>query len=202
MKKILIMLFIMFVLLIGGCGTGETSDNAASNGDNEDNSKKEEIVKAGITDGDFVYRLVSEKGTYQDGEDVKLYAELEYVGDKEEIKIYHASSPFYFPIVENTRNYNIPYPMTEPLLTTTLEKGKPLREEYRGGGAYGSEDEQGYVEFMKDFMENGFLVGEYTVKGIADFYLDKNGNDEKNENGVEEKEEYKMNAEIEFEVVE
>ncbi|RBW68845.1 hypothetical protein DS031_14890 [Bacillus taeanensis] len=166
------------------------------------NSKKEERVKAEVTEGDFVYRLVSEKEIYQDSEDVKLYAELEYVGDQEEIKIYHAASPFYFPIVEKTRNYNIEYAMNEPLLTTTLEKGKPFREEYRGGGAYGSQDEQDYVEFMKDFMENGFPVGEYTVNGFADFFIEANEHDKKAEEKLEDKEKYKMQAQIEFEVVE
>ena len=50
-----------------------------------------------------------EKSVYAEGEIVEVYAELEYVGDEAEIKIAHATSPFYFPTKEKTRNFSIRY---------------------------------------------------------------------------------------------
>ena len=75
-----------------------------------------------MTDGDFVYRLVSEKEKYERGDQVQVYGELEYIGEKDEITIGHAASAFYFPMKELTRDYNISYAMNEPYITTKLKR--------------------------------------------------------------------------------
>lgn len=99
-------------------------------------------TKAEVTEGEFVYRLVTEKAEYDENEPIKIYAELEYIGDKEKIEILHAASPFYFPMVETTRNYEIDYSMEQPALGTVILRGEPLRTEYRGSGGYGSQDKK------------------------------------------------------------
>lgn len=146
------------------------------------------------TEGDFIYRLSTEKGEYRENESVKIYAELEYIGDEEKITIYHAASPFYFPMVEKTRGYMIEYPMNEPLERTNLVKGKPLRKQYTRSGGYGSQDGKEYVNFMKSFLENGVPTGYYIVSGFADFYV------ESNENGKQEKKDFNIKAQIDFKV--
>lgn len=88
------------------------------------------------------------------------------------VTIFHAASPFFFPMVEKIRGYEIPYGMNEPLLTTTLVRGEPLREAYTSSGGYSAEDEAEYVRFMKAFIEEGFPVGHYIVHGFADFYVE------------------------------
>ncbi|RQW74719.1 hypothetical protein EBB45_10635 [Lysinibacillus composti] len=150
-------------------------------------------TKAEVKEEAFVYRLVTEKAEYSENEAIKIYAELEYIGDKEEIEISHRNSPFYFPIVETTRNYEIDYFMTLPLKITKLIKGKPLREEYLGSGGYGSQDEKEYIEFMKRIMNNEFPKGYYVVNGLADFNVIDNGD-------TKEKKNYEINAQIEFRV--
>ncbi|WP_314000845.1 hypothetical protein [uncultured Paenibacillus sp.] len=150
------------------------------------------MAAAEVTERDFVYRLVSDKKEYVEGEPVLIYAELEYVGDKDSVTIYHASSPFYFPIVEKTRDYVIGYAMDQPLISTTLERGKPLREDYRKSGGYTEQDNKEYIAFMKAFSEgNGFPAGRYEVDGFADFFV------ESAENGQEN---YKIKAQMEFAV--
>ncbi|MBD3921670.1 hypothetical protein H8B09_23085 [Paenibacillus sp. PR3] len=125
---------------------------------------------AEVKDDDFVYRLVAETAEDQAADSVKLYAELEYVGDQDEVTITHAMSPFYFPMKETTRGYGIGYMMDQPLITTTLKKGEPLREEYHGSGGYSEDqDPKDYIQFIKDFGANGFLPGRYEVNGFADF---------------------------------
>lgn len=122
--------------------------------------------------GDFVYRLVSEKPVYTEGETVKLYAELEYTGSKKSVKIYHAASPFYFPMQELTRSYEIGYIMPQPLWFTTLKREEPQRKDYPGGGAYSSTDPKPYIDFMERIGKLDFPVGTYVVNGYADFYME------------------------------
>lgn len=80
--------------------------------------------KSEVVEGDFVYRLISGKSTYSQGEKVDLYAELEYVGEGKEIEIAHAASPFYFTITEKTRGFEIIYMMNLPRIVTLLKKGE------------------------------------------------------------------------------
>lgn len=137
-------------------------------------------------DGDFIYRLVTEKERYHTGEPVKLYAELEYVGLKDEVVIEHGSSPFYFPMKETTRNYEIGYQVTHAAEQTVLKRGVALRQETTGGGGYSEHDEEGYKEFMKQVMERKYPSGHYNVNGLADFTV------------VDEQKKYRMETQIEF----
>jgi hypothetical protein len=158
------------------------------------NSKHLVETKKEVIDGDFVYRLVTEKQQYDENGPIKIYAELEYVGDKERVEIFHAASPFSFSMIEKTRNYTIDYLMNEPLLSTTLPKGKPFREEYTGGvGAYSMEEDKEYVDFIKRIIEKKFPSRDYVVNGVASFFVTSD---------VETKQEksYALKAQIEFEV--
>ncbi|MBD8034896.1 hypothetical protein H9632_17690 [Solibacillus sp. Sa1YVA6] len=151
-------------------------------------------TQAEVTEGDFTYRLVTEKAEYSENEPIKIYAELEYTGDKGEIEIFHAASPFSFPMVETTRNYEIEYAMDMPLLSKTLVKGEPLRGEYVGSGGYSSEDQNEYQDFMKQIMNKEFPAGHYVVNGIADF-------DIRVSEGTESKEKYQLEAQVGFSVI-
>lgn len=149
------------VLILSACGTS-----------GEPKSSEEPLppAEASIQEDDFIYRLYTEKDVYGEYGEVAIFAELTYVGEQESIDIYHAASPFYFPIQERTRNYSIDYAMNEPLLTTTLQKGKPLQERYRFAGGYSDQDDKAYAEFIQTIMEKGFPIGEYTIHGTARFF--------------------------------
>lgn len=178
------------ILLLSACGTGDES----SSGDTASNDEYSvSNTEAEATEGDFVYRLVSEKEEYASGGPLEVYAELEYVGEEDSIEIFHAGSAFYFPMEEKTRGYQLDYPMIEPLLMTTLTKGEPLREYYSGSGAYSDQDEEAYIEFMQQVTNNEFPEGYYIVNGYADFYTETpDGN----------KTEYDIQGEVDFKVVE
>lgn len=98
MKKIVYFCSVItvFLLLVGCNQTGGAPVKSTTKAQ----------TKAEIMKDDFIYRLFTEKGTYQKREDVKLYAELEYIGELDSITIYHAASPFYFDITEKIRIYN------------------------------------------------------------------------------------------------
>lgn len=189
MKMCHLIPFLLVALLLSACGTSEKTSSGTT-ASLEDFSVKN--TEASITEGDFIYRLVSEQEEYTSGGPVEIYAELEYTGDQKTIDIFHAASPFYFPIEEKTRNYEIHYAMNEPLLTTTLTKGEPLREKYVGSGGYSADEEDAYIEFTQKVMNNEFPEGYYVVSGYTDFYTETpDGN----------KTDYEIQAEIDFKVV-
>ncbi len=187
MKKIsLILSFLFLLIVLFGC-----QQNSNEKVDNKPSDTRIIETKAEVTEEDFIYRLVTEKAEYGKNEPLKIYAELEYTGDQDEIVISHSASPFYFPIVETTRNYEVGYNMEEPLVSTTLVKGEPLRQEYRGSGGYGSQDKKEYIEFMTQIMNKEFPEGHYVVNGLADFDVIAN-----EETGQKKK--YKLKAQVEF----
>ena len=188
MKKINLIIFLAFLsIILIGC-----QQNTDENVDNAPSTTKNLETKAEVTEGDFIYRLVTEKAEYSENEPIKIYAELEYIGNNEEITIAHASSPFHFPMVETTRNYEIIYTMEQPAIGTKLIKGEPLRAEYKGSGGYGSEDKEEYIKFMEQIMNQQFPEGHYVVGGFADFWV--------KENDDEQKKEYRIEAQVEFSV--
>lgn len=180
---------LLLALMLAACGTDDetSTSNTASV---KDFSVKN--TEASATEGDFIYRLVSEKEEYASGGPVEIYAELEYIGDQDTIDIFHAASPFYFPIEEKTRDYQIYYGMEEPLITTTLTKGEPLREQYTSSGGYSDQEDDAYIEFTKNIMSKQFPEGYYVVEGYADFYTETPDNGQTN---------YEIHAEIDFKVV-
>jgi hypothetical protein len=180
--------FIIAVLLLSSCSSTQDVGNNSST-----RVKKNEVLNTSVevSEGDFIYRIETEKGEYLKNEKVKIYAELEYIGDKDEVNIYHAASPFSFPMVEKTRDFQIDYFMNEPLISTTLINGNPLREEYKTSGGYSSEDEKKYIDFMKNFINKGFPSGYYVVNGSVNFHVENAGNN---------KQDYNIKGQIEFKV--
>ncbi|WP_096153045.1 MULTISPECIES: hypothetical protein [Bacillus] len=133
------------------------------------------IVSSETVD-DFHLYLASEKEVYDVNDEVMMIAELTYKGEKHTIDIFHAASPFFFNIKEETRGINIDYAMDQPLLQTTLEKDLPLREKYEKTGGYSDQDDKEFVAFMKEFLAGEtFPKGKYTVEGVADFYISEDG---------------------------
>ncbi|MFD2044745.1 hypothetical protein ACFSTA_07680 [Ornithinibacillus salinisoli] len=195
MKKIVLIggLWLFMICLVGCDSSSTTQASFKLDGlDNYDVSQTSDEVNDEI----FIYRLVVEKEEYQVGQPVKIYAELEYTGENEEITIYHAASPFYFPIEEKVRGFDIGYGMDEPLISTTLKKGEPLREVYVKNAGYSDIDEDDYVSFIKRFLENdGFPSGFYVVSGYADFTIYSSEN-------TAGKKDFRMEAQIDFKVVE
>ncbi|WP_172368950.1 hypothetical protein [Sporosarcina jiandibaonis] len=185
MKNIIYLVALVFVLV--ACGT---SNNGSGSAIKDSLPPPENQVE----EGDFVYRLFTEKDVYDEFGDLAIFAELTYVGDEESIDIFHGGSAFHFPFVERTREFDVGYAMNEPLLTTTLIKDEPLREKYAFAGGYSDEDTEEFQQFVETIIEKGFPEGEYIMNGSAQFYLNDPAfttNDKK----------YNMNASIGFTVV-
>jgi len=140
--------------------------------------------------GDFAFRLVSEKEKYVGKEEVKLYGEITYIGKKNEITITHSSSAILFSLEEKVSGYDIGFGVNDIELTTVLKKDEPYREDYVKSGGYADSDPRDYVRFMKDFLsEDHFPSGYYVVNGETDFFL-------------EDQERVNIEATIDFKVIE
>ncbi|MGG1661314.1 hypothetical protein [Brevibacillus sp. NRS-1366] len=178
MKKNLFMVCALLVALLTGCSSQSDTDDSKETL----NSDKEYQVIVEETKSDFVYRLATQASEYSKGKPVKIYAELEYIGDDDSITISHAASPFWFPIIEKTRNFNIDYVMNQPLKKTTLIRGKPIQEEYKGSGAYSDQDPPEYVDFIKNIMlKKEFPIGDYVVNGFVSFDVEPKANNDTEE---------------------
>ncbi|AIY04299.1 hypothetical protein Plano_0334 [Planococcus sp. PAMC 21323] len=184
MKPFAIVGSIGFTLLLSACGVSPTTQGDLA--DFQVTTPQAETIQ-----DDFTYRLVTEKEQYTEGESIDVYAELEYTGDSDSIEIFHAASPFYFLIYEETRDFSVSYTMNEPLLVTILTKGEPLKEAYIGIGSYSVEDDQAYVNFVQRISDNNFPFGYYKMTGHADFFTqDLDGS----------KIDYDITAQIDFKV--
>lgn len=173
----------ILLTLIVGCNSSNEidSDELAKYDVSQTN---DETIK-----NDFLFRLVSEKEEYNQGEEVKVYGEIEYIGDQEEVTINHSSSAVLFKIEEKVRGYVIPEYIQEIGVETTLDKNKAYRTKYeKTGGHYTDLDSEDYVNFLQDFWDrDDFPAGYYVVKGVADFSF--------------ESERYEIEAEIDFKVL-
>lgn len=159
-----IVMILLSALLLAACQS-KTSEEAPPQ--LRDNPQEDEVKE-----GDFIFRLVSEKKKYDEYEKPVIYAELTYVGEKEEIQISHAASPFSYPIHEKTRGYTVDYAMNTPLLLTDLKRGEPYRENYDFAGGYSDKDAEEYAEFVQSVIEHdGFPRGNYMMEGYANFSI-------------------------------
>ncbi|KMK75753.1 hypothetical protein [Alkalihalobacillus pseudalcaliphilus] len=162
----MMILCMMMLFFLIACSKSEQINEGVANKNIEDLTTTAEVIE-----GDFIYRLVSEEAQYSEDDMVDVYAELEYIGELDEVTISHAASPFYFPMVEETRDYKIDYAMNEPLLYSTLIKGQPLRKAFTGGGGYGGDDPREYQNFMRAIMNQEFPIGSYIMDGFAQFQI-------------------------------
>ena len=185
MQRIIYLVALIFIVV--ACGT-------TNNGSGSDIKDSLPPTENEVKEGDFVYRIFSEKDVYNEFGDIAVFAELTYVGDEESIEIYHAESAFHFPFEERTREFEVGYAMNEPLLTTKLLKDEPFRQVYSFAGGYSDQDTEEFQEFVQTIIEEGFPEGEYIINGSAQF-------DTTDPAVATDDQKFNMNASIGFTVV-
>ncbi|HLQ98570.1 MAG TPA: hypothetical protein VK135_07775 [Candidatus Dormibacteraeota bacterium] len=183
MGRHLTIITIALFIFIAGC---QSSDNVGN-----DELAEYEVLQTSdeTTHGDFVFRLKSEKEEYNQGEEVKLYGVIEYIGDQGEVTINHSSSAVLFTFEEKVRGYTIPDFVQEIGMESTLNKSTPYRTKYqKSGGHYSDQGSEDYVSFLQDFWDReDFPPGYYVVNGVADL--------------AQGSERVKIEAEIDFKVL-
>lgn len=183
-KRIFISLF--SISLLFGCTSYEKNVDV-------DNYEVKHTL-AEVSEGDYTFRLVSEKEQYSSTEEVNLYGEIIYTGEKDEVEIIHSSSAILFNIFEEVRRYEIGDSVHDIGLSTILKRNEPHREDYGKNAGYDSDSDKAYVQFVEDFIkQDSFPTGYYTVNGFTDFAVFEDGD---NENALH----YNIEATIDFKV--
>src|SRR5699024_6960211 len=115
--------------MVTGCGTKQIKN---SDVENHDVKQTEEQT----AEDDFQFTLVSEKDDYHKNKKMKLYGDIEYTGDEDEMTIHHQAPVIAFPMEEKEREFAIDYSVADTEETTTLKKGEPYRESYTKENSY------------------------------------------------------------------
>lgn len=168
MKRVLfVSSIITFVLLLVSCQPTDDFDQTQL----EEYEVKQTIAET--KEGDFVFRLSTEKEQYEENETIEVYGEIIYVGNEEEVSIGHSDSAILFSIEEKVRGYTIGYSVADIGRTTTIKKGASYRKKYKKSIFYNEETEsKEYIAFAEEFMDgDGFPPGYYVVNGVTDFFL-------------------------------
>lgn len=117
MNKFFMILLIVFSLIFAliGCGTDNGELNEEPNVFAESNQVDNFDVKLEIIEKE---------------QELTVAATITYVGEKDEIDIYHGGSIFYFNIYQKDGNFEYLGSMDAPLLTTTLTRNEPHKVDF------------------------------------------------------------------------
>lgn len=87
-------------------------------------------------------------------DDLNVFAAITYVGEADEIDIYHGGSIFFFNIFQQDGDFEYESAMTQPLATTTLVRNEPHNVKFEG------------------LEKLNLTPGTYEFEAIADISLD------------------------------
>jgi len=159
MKKLITLLFI--VIFLAGC-TNSYEDSDCSSLD---------APFSYIESDDFILRLFVDNNTYQTGEVITVWAELEYIGENESITIYHSEPYLVFQIVGDNGFEMLPY-RVDVLESSILVRDETYHFDFQKSGEWSLDDED--AEFWENFFDEPNLIlppGEYTITVVAAFSL-------------------------------
>ncbi len=164
-------------LTSAGCSStiNEPGNNVQQTGQNT------AIIHAEQQQGDFIYRLYTDKKKWMTGDTIKIIGELEYTGEQEEIEIAHSASPFMFPLKERNSNQTFDYLMQEIGLTTVLKKDEPIRGEILYRNISTVETGKMAASIREKLKQNTLPAGFYEVNGYADIFVKAAADDESGE---------------------
>lgn len=165
MKKYVVSMLAMFTLLLSACGTTDVSPKSTTP------LPPSEIE---VKEGDFIYKLYTEKDVYDEYGDISIYAELTYVGEKT-IEVVHGDPLLSFSLEERTRNVKVDMLIREIGMTTRLKKGETITKRYDVTKGHVFEDDKASMEFFNTVKSKGLPHGEYDIHGSADFFFDEEG---------------------------
>lgn len=168
MKKLV--MIVILTLLLTACGEAG-QQNTTHPGASSVLNKDELVLDRKVIEGDFELAIYTKKSQYAVNELIDVYAELTYIGELEEVEIGHAMRPVGFGIMEHTRDLDIGGAMEDPYIVTLLKPNEPIQYKYSFSGGYSSDDDAGYIAFVKDLQDEQLPQGEYTITASASFNI-------------------------------
>lgn len=159
-KSLLILLLTVFVLLIG-CKSGAVETTIEPASTVQDIEEQEQTGQD--NNEQFELMLYSDKETYKTTEKIKIWSTLKYMGNNNQIKIWH-SNPYISFAISDGKEFNTGNISDDILTSTILEKDKLYKFDYAKSGGYSEDDPK--AGFWKEFYAEKDLYlpeGEYTV---------------------------------------
>lgn len=170
-------LITIFVVLIGCKSTNGSTVVEQENAEQENTNKQEN------TEQDynklFELKLYSDKQVYKTTDKIKIWATLKYIGNNNQVKIWHGD-PYIVFYISDGKEFNIGGMVFDILTSTVLEKDKLYEFDYIKSGGFSEDDPD--ADFWKKFYAKKDLYlpeGEYTVTARGDFSLSENTEESK-----------------------
>lgn len=129
-------------------------------------------VTSDFTKDDFHIAIIADKQIYHKNEKIKVYATFEYVGDKDEIKIWHGLPYLGFSIKDANGDYFMRSVQADALKSTIIKKNVVYKFDFQKSGGFSADDPK--ADFWRKFYSEKDLrmpVGTYTIIAAASFIL-------------------------------
>ena len=120
---------------------------------------------------DFILRLFADYEIHQAEDAITIWAEFEYLGEDENITIYHGIPYLVFQIIGDNGFEMIP-DQVDVLEYSTLTSGEIYHFDFHKSGGWGADDED--AAFWENFFDEPDLIlppGVYTITANAEFSL-------------------------------
>lgn len=157
-KIMLIKIFSLVFFLIAGC--------------HQNSSIKAEQNYSNI----FLLNLYSDKQVYKLTDKIKIWATLKYIGENEDLKIWHVE-PYISFYISDGKEFNIGGIVNTIITSNTLHKGRTYKFEYVKNGGYNSNKKD--IDYWKKFYKEKELYlpkGTYTINVSGVFSVNENLN--------------------------
>ncbi|QPC47606.1 hypothetical protein [Mangrovibacillus cuniculi] len=152
MKKLLLCSMLLFAT---GCSSEEVS------------TYQEDLTLSNyIEDDSFRFTFTGKKSSYVVGEEFDFIGELLYQGDKKNIEIQYAWSPFYYTLTNEETKVTYLFGTLEPGNYRVLQVDKPFKQQIERHMSWYVEKDRNYTEGVERIPP-----GQYTVDGYAGFDL-------------------------------
>jgi len=123
------------------------------------------------TANDFMLNLFADQRVYRTTDAIQIWATLEYIGEYDEITIWHSVPSIIFTITDGN-TFDMGGSVVDVLEETVLQKGEVYRFEFQKGGGWSADDPD--ADFWQSFFAEADLrlpAGEYTIAVIGGFSL-------------------------------
>lgn len=134
-------------------------------------------ISVSCNDSNFEISLFSDKYEYKTNEKIKIWATLKYVGNNDQITIWHGEPYMLFSITDG-KNFNSEAVVLTILKSTVLDKNKLYHFDYQKSGGYDADGPN--ADFWEKFYNEKDLLlpeGEYIIILDRGFSLSSNMQD-------------------------
>ncbi|OEH84165.1 hypothetical protein BHU72_12215 [Desulfuribacillus stibiiarsenatis] len=168
MNRLFVVILMVVSLVFGIVGCGESNDGQPKLIEDPKVIDNPEVVEESKQVGEFEVTIQVKKD-----KQLAVMATVTYVGDKNEIDIYHGGSIFFFNIYQKDGDFEYIGAMNQPLITTTLIRNEPHTVAYTGPelerlkpGTYEFEAVANFATNIENIIDSNFNVPVSTIVKI------------------------------------